>query len=79
MQEPEDAVTTYDIDLQSAKAILQRRVPVFAGSLRKAIYEWNSDLVRITRSLISLLGVCSSISFGMRIPPKRFAEMRAFH
>ena len=32
------------IDLQNAKTILQRRIPVFAGSLRKAIQEWNTGL-----------------------------------
>ncbi len=37
-------MTTYYIDLEPAKAILRRRVPVFAGSLRKAIHEWNSGL-----------------------------------
>ena len=37
-------MTSYSIDLQRAKAILQPRIPVLAGSLRKAIDEWNSGL-----------------------------------
>ncbi len=32
------------IELRSAKTILQPRVPIFAGSLRKAIQEWNNGL-----------------------------------
>ena len=37
-------MTSHYIDLGRAKAILQPRVPAFAGSLRKAIQEWNEGL-----------------------------------
>ena len=34
----------YYIDLAHAMAVLLPRLPVFAGSLRKAIFEWNNGL-----------------------------------
>ena len=37
-------MTLHHIDLGRAKATLQPRIPVFAGSLRKAIQEWNNGL-----------------------------------
>ena len=37
-------MTSYYMDLGLAKIILRPRVPVFAGSIRKAIHEWNSGL-----------------------------------
>ena len=37
-------MTSYYMDLGRAKIILRPRVPVFAGSIRKAIHEWNSGL-----------------------------------
>ena len=40
----EASVTPYHIDLGRAKDTLQPRIPVFAGSLRKAIQEWNTGL-----------------------------------
>ena len=37
-------MTPYYMDLARAKLILRPRVPAFAGSLRKAIREWNIGL-----------------------------------
>ena len=34
----------YYISLPDAKSVLQPRMPVFAGALRKAIHEWNNGL-----------------------------------
>ena len=37
-------MTPYHVDLGRAQATLQPRIPVFAGSLSKAIQEWNNGL-----------------------------------
>lgn len=37
-------LTPYYMDLGQAKVILRPRVPAFAGSLRKALHEWNKEL-----------------------------------
>ena len=44
----------YGISLQEAKAVLQPRMGGLAGSLKKAVHEWNTDLARLQLRLDGL-------------------------